>query len=40
MEGEHTEFELRERRVAVCRSLDPLRLVRLAVERKPTLGTI
>ena len=27
-----TEFELREGRVAVCRTLDPLWLMRLAVE--------
>ena len=40
MWGGHTEFKLRERRVAVCRSLNPLGLIRLAVEGKSALGTV
>ena len=35
-----TEFELREGGVAICDTLNPLRLVGLAVERQPAPGAV
>ena len=39
-ERRRTEFELREGRVAVCNTLDPLRLVRLSVQRQAAFSTV